>query len=155
MASRYEFRRLRRTLVINTVVQIFLVVLLLFAAVKFQQALTAEGRPHRFLHSIVVALVIQVAAFYPLKKMAGSDVRREVEASEEGITPEKLQELRRWRIFSEMLKGAGFLFFITFIAKAPSDRFIQGSILFTFLLTTLTYFQCYGFLLRREFRQKS
>lgn len=145
-----DFKRIRKTITINTVIQVFLVVLLVIAAIKVQQGLVAQGRPHRFLHSVYVTIALQLVLFFPLSKAAGAEVERELAGSEPGLSAERLQELRRKRIFAEFMKAAVFVFFVTFILRAPGDLFIQGMIFFSFLLTTISYLQCFNFTAKRR-----
>ncbi|GFE57183.1 hypothetical protein [Geobacter sp. AOG1] len=154
MAKSFDFKRLRRLTTIYLVVQVFLVILLVYMAMNFQTILQAEGRPQRFLHSVVVTLLIQLALFYPLNKLAGRDAEREVDSCADGLSVEELKVLRTKRIIGESIKTAVFIFFITFIFKAPQDRFILSVIYFSFILTILSYFQCYNFAAKRLMREK-
>jgi hypothetical protein len=148
--AKFDFTRLRRTIVINRVIQIVLLALLVFLVFKVQTGLQAQGRPQRFLHGIFVCVALQLALFYPLSKAAGKDAQREIETSQTGLTPEQTQDIRRRRIFSDFMKTAVFLFFVTFILRAPGDLFLQSIILFTFILTIITYFQCFNFSAKRK-----
>ena len=154
MAKSFDFKRLRRLTTIYLVVQVFLVILLVYMAMNFQAALQTEGRPQRFLHSVVVTLVIQLALFYPLNKFAGREAQREVDSCANEISEEEQKRLRTKRIIGDSIKTAIFIFFITFIFKAPQDRFILSVIYFSFILTILSYFQCYNFAAKRLMREK-
>jgi uncharacterized membrane protein YhaH (DUF805 family) len=154
MAKSFDFKRLRRLTTIYLVVQVFLVILLVYMAMNFQTGLQAEGRPQRFLHSVVVTLIIQLALFYPLNKLAARDAAREVDSCAIGLSVEELKGLRTKRIIGESIKTAIFIFFITFILKAPQDRFILSVIFFSFILTILSYYQCYNFAAKRLMREK-
>lgn len=154
MAKSFDFKRLRRLTTIYLVVQVFLVILLVYMAMNFQTGLQGEGRPQRFLHSVVVTLIIQLALFYPLNKLAARDAEREVDSCAIGLSVEELKGLRTKRIIGESIKTAIFIFFITFILKAPQDRFILSVIFFSFILTILSYYQCYNYAAKRLMREK-
>ncbi|MBT0651603.1 hypothetical protein [Geomobilimonas luticola] len=154
MAKSFDFKRLRRLTTIYLVVQVFLVILLVYMAMNFQTGLQTEGRPQRFLHSVVVTLIIQLALFYPLNKLAARDAEREVDSCAIGLSVEEQKGLRSKRIIGDSIKTAIFIFFITFILKAPQDLFILSIIYFSFILTILSYFQCYNFAAKRLMREK-
>jgi hypothetical protein len=155
MAKTFDFKKLRRVIMIYGVVQVFLIVLLIYMAVNFQSGLQAEGRPQRFLHSVVATLVIQLALFYPINRFAAREAEREVEACAAGLGAEELKAFRSKRMVGDVIKSAIFIFFITFIYKAPQDRFIISILYFSFILTFLSYFQCYNFAAKRLMKEKS
>ncbi|MCM2359852.1 MAG: hypothetical protein NDI77_17005 [Geobacteraceae bacterium] len=154
MAKAFEFKKLRRVIMIYGVVQLFLIGLLVYMAIHFQSGLQAEGRPQRFLHGVVATLVLQLALFYPINRFAASEAEREIEACAVGLGVEELKAFRSKRMVGDVIKSAVFLFFITFIYKAPKDLFILSVIFFTFILTFLTYFQCYNFAAKRLMKEK-
>ena len=155
MAKVFDFKKMRRVIMIYGVVQLFLVGLLIYMAVHFQAGLQAEGRPQRFLHSVVATLVIQLALFYPINRFAAKEAEREIEASSVGLGIEELKAIRSKRMVGDVIKAAIFLFFVTFIYKAPKDLFILSVIFFSFILTFLSYFQCYNFSAKRLMKEKS
>lgn len=154
MAKVFDFKKMRRVILIYGVVQVFLIGLLIYMAVHFQSGLRAEGRPQRFLHGMVATLVIQLALFYPINRFAAREAEREVEASAVGLGIEELKAFRSKRMVADVIKSAVFLFFITFIYKAPKDLFFLSIIFFTFILTFLSYFQCYNFAAKRLMKDK-
>ena len=137
---------------IYAVIQVVLVLLLVYMAVTFQAGLQIEGRPQRFFHSIVASLIIQLALFYPIWKFAGREATREVKACEIGLDGDTLKSMRNKRTVGDVVKCGVFIFFITFILRAPQAPQAQYPILFVFILTTLCYFQCYNFVAKREIR---
>lgn len=149
MAQAPDYTRLRRMTKIYLAIQLFLVALLIFMALTFQAKMRADGVSQRFLHSVITALVIQGALFYPIKKFAVNEAEREIEANTPGLDAAKIKSLRNRRMIADVAKMAVFVFFVTFVAKAPGQLFIQSLILFTFILTFLTYFQCLGFALKK------
>jgi Mn2+/Fe2+ NRAMP family transporter len=155
MANSYDFKKLRRLIMIQTAIQLFLLVLLVFMAVKFQGGLQAEGRPQRFLHTVITTLVIQLALFYPVNKLAVRDAQREIAAAATNLTVDEQKDLRQKRLYSDYLKGAVFIFYTTFAYLAPKNLTVLSVIFYSFILTFLTYFQCYNFAARRLMKEKS
>jgi uncharacterized membrane protein YhaH (DUF805 family) len=152
MTPALDFTRLRRLTLIYVVVQVLLVIMLALMALKFQAELQAEGRPQRFLHSVVVALVVQLAIFYPVNRFAAKEAEREVAGCAPGLTTEQLKAQRTRRLSGDLAKMAVFIFFATFIYRAPKDTFILSVLYYSFVLTTLSYFQCFNFAARRLMR---
>ncbi|TWJ33123.1 hypothetical protein [Geobacter argillaceus] len=155
MSTSFDFKRLRRFITIYAAVQVVLVLLLVYMAVNFQAGLQAEGRPQRFLHSVVATLVFQLMLFYPIRKFAASEATREVEACATNLDPDTLKKMRTRRTIGDVVKCGAFIFFVTFILKAPQDRFVLSIIFFTFILTFLSYFQCFNFAAKREMKLKA
>ncbi|RQW77946.1 MAG: hypothetical protein EHM51_00890 [Geobacter sp.] len=154
MARTFNFKKIRMTMKIFAVVQVVLIGLLLYTALHFQTGLQAQGRPQRFLHSVVATLVIQLALFYPINRFAAKEAEREIETSAEGLTGEELKALRNKRMLGDAIKWAVMIFFVTFIIRAPKDVFVLSIIFFSFIVTVLTYFQCYNFSAKRLMRER-
>jgi len=154
MAPRYDFKKQRLFIRIYAVAQVVLIGLLIYMAVYFQAGLTAQGRSQRFFHSVVTALVLQLALFYPINRFAGREARREIDASAVGLDPDELKSFRTKRMIGDTCKWAYFIFFVAFIYKAPKDLFVLSIIFFTFVLTSLSYFQCYNFTVKRLMKEK-
>jgi hypothetical protein len=154
MAEKFDFKKLRRLITIYAVVQVFLVALLIFMAVNFQAGLQAEGRPQRFLHGVIASLVIQLALFYPINRFATNEAKREVDSCATNLSTEEQKAVRNKRMIGDVIKTGVFIFFITFIYKAPKDRFVLSVIFFTFILTSLSYFQNYNFAAKRAMKEK-
>lgn len=155
MAQALDTKRLRKQVTIYTVVQLFFLVLLIFMAINFQAAFTAKGMSNVFLNSIITTVVIQLAIFYPLNKAAGREVERELASLAPGLSAEQQKDLRRKRLFSDFIKASIFIFFFTFILRAPPVTFILSTTFFTFVVTTLTYFQCFNFAAKRQLRSRN
>lgn len=154
MTKSFEFKRLRKLIMIYGVVQLFLLAILIYMAINFQAGLQAEGRPQRFLHSVVATLVIQLALFYPIRRLAAREADREIQACAVGLSAEELKALRSKRMLGDVIKTAVIIFFITFILRAPQDRFFLSILFFSFILTCLSYFQCYNFAAKQGMREK-
>lgn len=151
MAQAFDFTRLRRLTMIHAVVQIFLLILLAGSAYVF----LAKAPSASVLGSIVRVVVIQLALFYPIYKFAGADAEREVASSAPGLTADEQNALRRKRVFSDIVKGAIFIFFVVFALRAPGAAPVQFMILSLFLLSYLCYFQCFNQVAKRLMKQKS
>ncbi len=145
MSAAYDFTKLRKLLTIHLVVQVCLVFLLVWVSWLFQQQLA-----DRFLNCVIVALLIQVGLFFPLKSLTAREVNREIGSSAIGLTPADLQLLRRKRVIADIIKSSVFLFFLIFIYRLPGKPVILVIAFFTFILTCLSYFQCFNFWARRE-----
>jgi len=144
MTHTADYSRLRRLLKIYLAVQVGLVLLLIYMAVIMQ-----TGLQERFIRSVAVTLVIQMAIFFPMKKLALKEADREIEACAPDLDGDKLKALRYRRMFADVIKMAVIIFFVTFILKAPNNLFILSIVYFSFILTVLSYFQCVSFALRR------
>lgn len=154
MAKSFDFKRLRRLITIYAVVQVFLIVLLVITALYFQSGFQADGMPQRFLKSIVVTLAIQLALFYPINRFAAKEAEREVNSCANDLSVDELKGLRSKRIVGDAVKIAVFIFFLTFTWKAPENKAVLSVLFFSFILTFLTYFQCYNFAAKRLMREK-
>jgi len=155
MSTGFDFKRLRRTLKINLAVQALLALLLIYVALLFQASLGPL-----FWKSILITLVIQLVNFYPINFFAGKEAKREVAATAYSLTPEEFKSQRSKRIIGEVIKMGVLAFFLIFAYSAPTtpnlqaNRFTQSLIFLNFILTYLTYFQCFNFAAKREMAAK-
>lgn len=140
--------RVKRQMMIHTVVQIFLVALLLFMAWYFQRVFTAKGEPQIFFNSIFFTLILQAALFYPVYLFAAKEARNEI-AAQTATAPEEVQALRKKRIAGDYLKAAAFIFYVTFISLSPPVTFVLSTTFFSFIATTVTYLQSFNFCAKR------
>ena len=154
MANSFDLKKLRRLITIYGVVQIFLIVLLIAMAIYFQAGLQAKGMPQLFMKSVLATLVIQLTLFYPINKFAANQAKREVDSCADNLTPEQHKSFRTKRMIGDMVKAAVVVFFVTFILRTPANLFIYSVIFFSFLLTILSYLQCYNFASKREMKEK-
>ncbi|HEX9078455.1 MAG TPA: hypothetical protein VF795_02630 [Desulfuromonadaceae bacterium] len=154
----FDFKRLNRTMMIFRVVQALLVGLLIFLAFNFQQLFSLRGKPEQFMTSILAAIVCQLILVYPVYKLAWRDAGVEIEGCEVGLTTEMQAALRKKRLIGDLWKFCAFAFFIAFVALAPDVKKASGAPLvlattiFAFLLTCLTYFQCFNFSARKRMK---
>ena len=150
MYETIAIRRLRRALLIYRIVQILLCVLLIYVALHFQQFFTAKGTPQVFRNSLLTTLLLQFVLFFPLRGFADKEARRELAAAALQVTVEQQKQLRQQRLFSDVLKGAVFLGFSAFIVIAPPVTFVLSTAFFCFIVTVVTYLQCFNFVVRKE-----
>jgi hypothetical protein len=156
MSSGFDFKKLRRLITIHMVVQVVLVLLLVLVALQFQGALGPL-----FWKSIIMTLIIQLIAFWPINFFATKEAKREVAATAVNISPEEFKSQRQKRLIGEVIKMSVFAFFLIFTYSAPktdnmlANRFTQSLIFFNFILTYLSYFQCFNFAAKREMKANS
>ena len=155
MAKHYDFKKLRTFIMIYGIAQIFLVGLLVYVAVYFQAGLQAEGMPQRFFKCIIASFIIQLALFYPVNRFAASEAEREIDTSLVGLSTEELKAFRNKRLLGDTIKWAVFIFYIVFFYKAPQNKTILCVTFFSFILTVLTYLQCFNFSAKRRMKEKS
>jgi hypothetical protein len=141
--------RLRRTLWIHRLLQLFLVGLMLVTALHFQQLFVSQGRSQAFLHSILFTLLIQAALFVPIRRFALAEADRERISSSGPLTAEMQTRLHRQCQFSDLLKAAIFLFFLAFVVLAPAATTVLCTVFFSFVLSVLTFLHCYGYGMRQ------
>ena len=155
MSTGFDFKKLRRLIMIYAVVQVMLVVLLIFVALQFQ-----AGLGPLFWKSVIITLIIQLVNFYPIYLFANREAKREIAALAPSLTPEEFKSQRQKRLIGEVVKMSVFAFFVIFAYSAPvtanvqANRFVQSLIFFNFILTYLTYFQCFNFAAKREMKAK-
>lgn len=155
MSTGFDFKKLRRLIMIHVAVQAGLVLLLIYIALQFQ-----AGLGPLFWKSVIITLIIQLVNFYPVNLFAAREAKREVAAVATDLTPEEFKSQRQKRLIGEVVKMAVFAFFVIFAYSAPvtanlqANRFVQSLIFFNFILTYLSYFQCFNFAAKREMKAK-
>lgn len=155
MNKGFDFKKLHRLIIIHRVVQTLLVVLLIYIALQFQAALGAL-----FWKSVIITMIIQLVNFYPVNFFAGKEAKREVAATAYSMTQEEFKSHRTKRIIGEVIKMAVFAFFFIFavtVKEAPTiiaTRFTYSLIIFNFILTYLTYFQCFNYAVKQIMKAK-
>jgi hypothetical protein len=152
MPPTVAYPRTRRLLAIHLVVQLFLLVLLVYMALRFQGIFQQRGTPRIFTNSIIISVVIQLLAFWPIRRFAAAEARRELAAEAGTLSPEEHKGLRQKRLLGDFLKASVFLFFAAFIGLAPGVTSVMSIAFFSFILSTLCYFQCFNFTARRIMR---
>jgi len=153
MTESLGIRRLRWTLVIHRFVQVALIALLLYMALLFQgrfQEKYASLRP--FYTSLVLTVLIQLALFFPIRRLAESDARRELgAAAQETLTAEMQKQLRSQRMLSDFIKASVFIFFVAFILLLNEQATVfQSTAFFCCIGTVLSYLQNFNHAIRRQ-----
>lgn len=146
-------RRIRKTLLIQRIMQVALIALLVFMAFHFQQKFQAKYDSLKpFWNSIIFTVLAQVALFFPIRKFAESEARREMGAAcKESFTPGEQKQLRQQRLLSDFIKASVFIFFVVFILVAPAEATIAHSTAyFCCIGTILSYLQNFNFAVRRQ-----
>lgn len=152
----YDFTRLRRLTIIYNVVQVGLLGLLLFMAYNFLTAFARYGMQGAIFTSIGFSVLVQLVLLYPAWWLARQDVEIEVESSAISITPDQQAALRRRRLVGDIWKLAALGAFVVFIALSPGVDKGRGASLilsiayFSFLLASLSYFQCFNFIAKKR-----
>lgn len=155
MPEGFDFKKIHRLIKIHLAVQLLLGVLLIYIALQFQAALGPL-----FWKSVIITMIIQLVNFYPVNFFAGKEAKREIAATAFNLTPEEFKSQRTKRIIGEVIKMAVFAFFLIFAWSAPvtaniqANRFTQSLIFLNFILTYLTYFQCFNFAAKRAMKEK-
>ena len=155
MNKGFDFKKLHRLIIIHRVVQALLRVLLIYIALQFQAVLGPL-----FWKSVIITMIIQLVNFYPVNFFAGKEAKREVAATAYSLTQEEFKSQRTKRIIGEVIKMSVFAFFLIFavtVKEAPTiiaTRFTYSLIIFNFILTYLTYFQCFNYAVKQIMKTK-
>lgn len=156
-----DFKKLKRQMIIYRVVQAILMSLLVILAVAFQGQFAAIDRSGQFVGSILTAIVVQFLLIWPVYKLAWRDAAVEIEGSTPDLSTVQLAALRKKRLIGDMWKFCGVAFFVVFVTLAPDAKKSVGaipvlaSIMFSFLLTCLMYFQCFNFSAKKQMKSIS
>lgn len=140
--------RVKRQMMIHTVVQVFFIILLLYVAWHFQLVFASKGESQIFYNSIFFTFVLQAALFYPIYRFAANEARGEINV-QNATTPEELKALRKKRILGDFIKAIAFIFYATFISLSPPATFVLSTTFFSFIATTVTYLQSFNFCAKR------
>jgi hypothetical protein len=159
--SRFDFKKLQRTMTIYRVVQTLLLCLLVFVVYHFQVSFTAIGAPEKFFKSVLSTILVQLLTVYPIYRLALRDATVEIDGCAIGITPEALTALRKKRMLGDLWKFSAVGFFLAFVSMVPDAKKASGATqilaitLFSFLLMCLTYFQCFNFSAKKRIKENS
>jgi len=145
--------RIKRQMMIYTVLQVALTGLLLYVSWMFQLVYAEKGALNAFFNSIFITIGLQLLCFYPIFRFAGKEARNEVVA-QQTTNPDELKALRSKRIFGDYLKAAIFIFYGTFIYMAPAFTFILSTAFFSFIATTLTYLKSFNYAAKKILAEK-
>jgi len=140
---------------IFAVVQFGLIALLVYMAVNFQVKLRMLGRAHNFMHGVIAASIIQLIVFFPIKKFAAKEADRDLFLASATLTKEEIKIYTKKKRYSDIVKMSTFGFFVIFIVAAPADPLALSVIYYTFVLTILTYLQCYNFAAKKLMKEQA
>ena len=143
-----DFGKLKKTMKIFAVVQAALIALLIFMAVNFQTKLRLLHREHNFMQGVIFSFIVQLVLFYPIYRFARKEAERDLTLSGSPSTAEVNAIFKKKR-FADVLKVCVFLFFLVFLIASPSDPQALSIIYYSFVLTILTYLQCYNFSVKK------
>ena len=155
MAAILDSKKINKTIKIFAVAQAGLVALLIFMAVNFQEKLLVVGRGHQFMKGVIASFVIQLLLFYPIYQFAAKEVARDLALFGSTPTPEEGKAYNKKKRWSDVIKMSVFRFFFIFLLAAPADPLALSVIYYSFILTILTYLQCYNFAAKRLGRGSS
>ena len=155
MAKNLNTSKLSKTSKIFGLVQFGLVALLVYMAVNFQHKLTLMGRANNFMHGAIAAAVIQLLLFFPIKKFAAKEADRDLYLASAVLTKEEVKEYTKKKRWSDIIKMSTFGFFIIFILAAPTDPLVLSVIYYSFILTILSYLQCYNFAAKKLVKEQA
>lgn len=145
MTSTSGVNKLKKTMKIFAVVQVGLMALLVYTAVNFQGQLRLMGRAHHFMYGVIAASLIQLVLFFPIKMFAAKEADRDLYLSTATLSKEEIKIYSKKKRYSDIAKMSTFGFFIIFSLAAPTDPLVLSVIFYSFVLTILTYLQCYNF----------
>ena len=155
MAKNLNTSKISKTMKIFSAVQFGLVALLVYMAVNFQHKLALMGRANNFMYGVIAASVIQLMLFFPIKQFAAKEADRDLYLASAVLTKEEVKVYTKKKRWSDIVKMATFSFFIIFfLALKTNDPLILSVTYYTFVLTILTYLQCYNFAAKRLVKEQ-
>ncbi|TGU74717.1 hypothetical protein E4633_04440 [Geomonas terrae] len=149
MPAILDQKKINKTVKIFTVAQFGLIALLVYTAVKFQHHLLALNRGYRFMNGVVAAFVIQLLLFYPIYRFAAKEAERDFSLIDRELSERESKEFSKKKRWADITKISTLGFYFIFSLAAPADPFILSIIIYSFLLTILTYLQCYSFAVKK------
>lgn len=156
-----DLKRTYKTIKIFSVVQFGLVALLAYTAFEFQQRLLELGRGNNFMYAVIAASLVQLLLFFPIKKFAAKEADRDLYLATTTLSKEETKAFAKKKRFSDIIKMSTFSFFVIFLVAAPGtpaapgDPFVLSVIYYSFILTILSYLQCYNFSAKRLMKERS
>lgn len=153
MADTTRYQKIGKTIKIFAVAQVALILMLGYMAVQFQAKFQAIGMPGRFMNGVVASFVVQMLLFYPIYRFAAKEAERDVTLSTSNLSSEELKAFTKKKRMGDIVKASVFFFFGMFILQAPNTPIVLCVLYFSFVLTVLSYLQCYNFAAKRLMRQ--
>lgn len=154
MSGTLNYQKVAKTIKIFAVAQFALVLMLVYMAIQFQEKFRLIGRPDRFMHAVLASFVVQMLLFYPIYKFSGKEAERDLALSSSNLTAEDLKATTKKKRYSDIIKASVFFFFGMFILQAPGTPVVLSVLYFSFILTILSYLQCYNFAAKKLVKQK-
>lgn len=157
--SGFDFKKLKRTMILYRVVQALLIALFAYIAASFQSIFRLQGIPGQFITCIIATIVIQLLLIYPIYKLAWRDAGVEIEGCVTGLTVQQLAAIRKKRLIGDLWKFCAVAFFAAFIFLAPDVNKARGALpvlastIFSFLISCLAYYQCFNFSAKKRMNQ--
>lgn len=149
MPANSDLKKLNKTIKIFAVAQFALIALLVFMAFSFQQKLQVLGRGDRFMNAVLAAFVLQLAVFYPIFKFASKEAFRDFSLLGRTLNQEEMKLFAKKKRWSDIVKMSVFGFYAIFMLASPPEPWILSVIFYSFILTILTYLQCYSFSIKK------
>lgn len=149
MPAILDQKKINKTVKIFAVAQFGLIALLVYTAVKFQHHLMILGRGYRFMNGVVAAFVIEILLFYPIYKFASNEAERDFSVSGRDLSAQEAKEFAKKKRWADITKMSTLGFYFIFSMAAPAEPFILSIVIYSFLLTILTYLQCYSFAVKK------
>lgn len=149
-----HFKRISKTIKIFAAVQFVLVAMLVYMAVNFQAKLRMLHREQNFMQGVIATLIIQLALFYPIYKFAAKEADRDLALNGTGLSKEEIKAVGKKKRYADILKMSTIGFFVIFIVAAPADPLVLSVLFYSFILTILTYLQCYNFAAKKLMKEQ-
>ena len=154
MTRALDFKKINKTIRIFAVVQFGLMALLVYMAVNFQTKLLTLGRERNFMQGVIATFVIELALFYPIYKFAAKEANWDLFLTG-NLTKEEIKAVSKKKRFADIIKISTFGFFVVFILAAPGDPLVLSVLYYSFILTILTYLQCYNFVAKKLMKEQA
>ena len=152
MPDSLNFKKVGRTIKIFAVAQIGLLAMLIFVAIQFQEQFRTKGGASGFMNAVLASFVIQMAFFYPIYKFASKEADRDLTLTG-NLSKEETKAIGKKKRLADIFKISTFGFFVIFIMAAPADPLVLSVLYYSFILTILTYLQCYNFAAKKLMKQ--
>jgi Mn2+/Fe2+ NRAMP family transporter len=153
MPGTLNYKKVGRTIRIFAVAQAGLIAMLVYMAILFQGKFRVMGRTDSFMYGVIASVIIQLAIFYPIYKFSGKEAERDLSLTSTNLSTEEIKALSKKKRYSDIIKFSVFCFFTMFILQAPAVPLILSVLYYSFILTVLTYLQCYNFAAKKLMRQ--
>ena len=161
MPCTLNYKKVAKTIKIFAVAQLGMVAMLIYMAILFQQKLQAIGRTDSFVNAVIATFVIQMVCFYPIYKFSSKESERDLALTATNLGKDEIKVFSKKKRYSDIIKFSVFCFYAMFILQVPSTPQTAGSTLvlsvlyFSFIMTVLTYLQCYNFAAKKLMKQNS